>query len=58
MPKHDFKTGNRICTITENDADGSVMVLRSSYPKTSWTEIISIFTSLKRTRSAICMKSS
>ena len=24
MPKRDFKTGNRICTITENNADGSV----------------------------------
>lgn len=38
MPKRDFKTGNRICTITENNADGSVMVLRSPYPKAAWTD--------------------
>lgn len=43
MPKHDSKTGNRICIITENDADGRVMVLRSPYPKASWIERLLAF---------------
>ena len=43
MPKHDSKTGNRICTITENDADGRVMVLRSPDPKASCIERLLVF---------------